>query len=87
MAWTDITSYSRTDKARIPRTWELRAGGLRLVVTRHRDFLADSWVMQTYPSIINYAPLGSHEVEAAKQEAIERTMSALEQMLDGLRKE
>lgn len=34
MEWVDKTSYSRGDKERVPRTWEIGAGDARLVVTR-----------------------------------------------------
>ncbi len=43
-AWTDVTSYSRSEPAdeRVPRTWEQEIGRLRVCVTRkHR--LPGSW--------------------------------------------
>lgn len=33
--WIDVTSYSRDDKQREPKTWEQRVGDLHVIVTRH----------------------------------------------------
>lgn len=47
--WRDVTSYSRSDKVRDPRTYELRgvADGVPLVitVTRHIDYDPDVWLV------------------------------------------
>lgn len=37
MTWKDVTCYSRGENSRSvePRSWELRFGGLRVVLTQH----------------------------------------------------
>jgi hypothetical protein len=44
--WRDITSYSQGDTTRTPRTFEMMAGRMRLVVTRHRDIEPTDWQME-----------------------------------------
>lgn len=74
--WHDITSYSRGEQNRVPISWELRAGGIRLIVTRRH--MLEGWYIAADPWF-DYDTLQSTEIEDAKQEAI----NALRQKLTG----
>jgi hypothetical protein len=66
--WKDTTSYSYTDKERIPRIWEATIGSIRLSV--HRYVGLDGWYLSTNPDICTTRGLHSKTHEEAKQEAI-----------------
>lgn len=35
MAWKDVTGYSQGDRLKQPKSWELRFGNMRIVLTQH----------------------------------------------------
>ena len=45
MEWKDISSFSQGDKVRTPRTFEMRAGKLKICVTRHFHYAPTDWVL------------------------------------------
>jgi len=45
--WRDISSYSQGDKVRTPHSFEARAGGVRIVVTRRHG--CDGWFLNCDP--------------------------------------
>ena len=46
--WQDVSSYSQSDKKRIPNCFQLRVGILRAsLVWCHRDF-PDTWLISVY---------------------------------------
>lgn len=75
VSFRDVTSYSRSTKDRIPRTWEANIAGVRLTVTRHIFYPDDSWVVASAPSIIETQVLQSKDIEEAKDEAVELLLS------------
>lgn len=42
--WQDVTSFSRSDTERHPRSFHLELGIATLIVTRHMHFAKDQWV-------------------------------------------
>lgn len=68
--WKDETSFSRGETDRTPKTWVLKIGTLRLVVTRHIHFKPYEWVTTCNPFFDNRR-LSSMEVDDAKTEALE----------------
>lgn len=82
-AWKDITSHQRGDKQREPRSFELRIGDLRVVVTRRIHL--DGWWLNAYPIGIDGIELRSTDVEAAKREALRFVESELSRWLRGIR--
>jgi hypothetical protein len=76
--WNDESSYSRGESPRIPKTWVTHAAGLKICVTRHRDYHPGAWILRCDP----FEPmreLTSENIDDAKQEArkiIARYLSA-----------
>jgi hypothetical protein len=87
--WKDITNYSRDDKERIPRTYELEIKDVRLRVTR--KLLGDPGIW--YGVIISGTgelrdkPLGSRSIDHAKAELLNDFLEWLEDMADEVKKE
>ena len=80
--WEDVTSYSRGDTGRVPRSWKYNAGGLKIVVTRHVDY-PGAWILQCDP----WFParlLVSTDVENAKTEAFALVRAKIEIALRSL---
>ena len=45
LKWEDITSYSQNDELRTPKSFEAAVGAFALIVTRHRDYSPETWLM------------------------------------------
>lgn len=85
--WTDITSYRKSDPPGTePRSWDLRAGWVRVVVTRHKDHAADVWTLTCLKTGHEQHPLHAKDIGAAKAEALRVVEAGLVAMLDDLRK-
>lgn len=84
--WLDISSYSRTDTDRTPRSWllDLKSVG-RLVVTRHKDYAFDEWVI-VFPDG-GKRVADSKNIDKARIEAQLRMATRLEAVLDVLNEE
>jgi hypothetical protein len=81
MKWKDITSYSRGE-ARIPCSFEMRVGELRLVVTRRHG--CEGWYADLGGALWDYRSLRSVDIEDAKNEAIAKTREFLVNALEAL---
>jgi hypothetical protein len=68
--WKDATSYSQSDKERVPQTWELRLNTLRVIITRHIWFKPDEWVLSCPELGVDQHMLRSKDLEKAKDEAL-----------------
>lgn len=80
--WRDITSYSRGENPKIPRTYDLELGALRIVVTRHFHYPPDVWTF--YCREIGFTEsveLKSRDITEAQKEALYRAQSRLVAML------
>lgn len=66
-AWRDISSYSRDDKERIPCSFDINLGGVRLVVTRKLHM--QGWYADA-PPLFSTLKLHSEDIEGAKNEAL-----------------
>lgn len=75
ITFKDISSHSQTDKIKIPKTFEARIAGIRLVVTRHIYYRPDQWVVNTSDDLIHQQALESMELADAMQEAIDMLMA------------
>lgn len=77
-AWKDVTSYSQGTRERIPRSFELRAGVIRVVVTRLHG--CDGWYLRC-----DQLGFGMHQLpddlEEAKAKAIRAARFELEMVL------
>lgn len=69
--WRDETSFSQSGRQRVPHTWVLAWGRLRIVVTKHVGF-GDEWTLRApelgYPENVG---LKTEDVEEAKRKALE----------------
>ncbi len=88
MTWRDVTSYSRGDTVREPRSWEIVLGPERIVVTRHVQFDVDDWCMAWRgdpPRVISRGSLAeAQEIAIGLVEAhAERTIAAVRNLRGG----
>ncbi len=52
--WKDTTGYSRGDTERVPTTWSLDTGDIRITVTCGHLYYKGSWVMHCDPWFNTY---------------------------------
>lgn len=68
--WKDVSSYSRSEKERVPNAWSLTKAGLRVSVHRHIHYKNGEWLLTCEP-FYNLHVLASREQDEAKREALE----------------
>ena len=68
--WKDVTSYSRDDKERIPTTFAISVGELRIVITCGHIYYRPDWVMHCHALQIDSKLLQAVSREEAQTEAI-----------------
>jgi len=83
MKWKDISSYSRKDTDRTPKTWELKAAGMMIVVTRHINYSPDAWLMTCQP-FCEILEIGHGTADEAKSVAVEYVSKNLERCIAAL---
>jgi hypothetical protein len=84
--WKDITSYSRNEQTREPRTWEARAGHFRLIITKGHIHHPNEWVLHVYPGLLEAQSIGSNKLAlaAAQHKAVLTLRKLLEAALSEL---
>jgi len=82
MKWKDVSSYSRTEK-RVPNSFQMHAGMLRLGVHRHIHH-PGAWCVSCEP-FWSARPLNAETPEAAKAEAEGMLTRALKEALEDLK--
>ena len=85
--WVDVSSYSRDDVIRVPKSFECNIQGtLRIVVTRHRHFDDDAWVMTAHNvGLSEPRALKSKDLKEAQGEALALVRGRVEGWLVCLR--
>lgn len=73
--WKDISSYSQSDKERIPHAFQIGTLLGRIVV--HRLIHCEGWFV-SLNGILNNVQLISTDVELAKVEALEKVYTLLD---------
>ena len=71
--WEDISSYNRSDNERKPNCFELKHGGLRLVIVSGHIAYRDTdvmWVLTCIPWF-DVNPLKSKSADFAQREALD----------------
>lgn len=81
-SWMDITTYSRSEKERIPRIWRHVPSGV--VVHRHIAHDPDTWLLSWSFAGIKNRELIAEDIEAAKAEAKEICRVWLNECIKGL---
>ncbi len=70
--FNDCTSYSQSNKERIPNTYSTERGNIRIVITcGHIDY-RDQWIFSCYALGIEKVLIGKTTKENAAEFAIER---------------
>jgi len=77
--WNDVTTYSRNETVRIPRTWRADFGRLRITVTRNIHYAPDVWVVTCHKLGIEQE-LQATNLHAAATEAIEVVKTDLDSL-------
>lgn len=87
MNWSDGTSYSRFDKERVPRIWELSiTKKMTLIVHRH-IYDESTWFMTLHnyhTTVIDMVNLCTDDADKAKADAIGLTIEYLYKQKDEL---
>jgi excinuclease UvrABC ATPase subunit len=82
LKWKDITSYSRSDADRTPRSYEAIAGAVRVVVTRRIDLRPTDWLIEFGGGGATVG--GNVSAKVAQQEAEDRLRSYARRILESL---
>lgn len=78
MIWRDITSFSRDEKDRTPRTFQADVLGTRLIVTRHIDY-PGKWCVVSHGDVsMTITPLVAESADGAKLAARNRMIRMIE---------
>lgn len=83
--WKDITTYSRDDKERLPTSYAMEVGSLRITITCGHIYYRPAWVMHCVPLAIDSKQLYAKDLEEAKQKAIDivgREIAKLQKAFD-----
>jgi len=67
--WKDVSSFSQSNKDRVPWCFEAQFGRFRLVVHRHKDYPPDQWLATCYPGVFEHRELPSKDITEAKRQA------------------
>jgi hypothetical protein len=65
--WKDISSYSQSDKERIPKTFKCTISKYSLLVTRHRDY-PGQWLLRC-DGMFYEIPIEDCSAQAARAQA------------------
>ena len=76
ITWKDVSSYSQSDKERVPNCFRASAGGIVVTVHRHIHYAKDDWLMTCDPWF-SQALLESKSADDAKAEAIQKVTEAI----------
>lgn len=85
--WKDTSSHRQGDSERIPNSWELRVGDLRICVHRHFHYEPDQWLLFCPHLQMADVVLKSKDTGKAQKEAIQFVKNWLklqQQFLKGL---
>lgn len=69
--WKDISTYSKKDRDKLPKTWELKLEELnyRVIVTRH-IYYKDTWLLNCRDIGIEHFDLKTDDIDEAKNKAL-----------------
>lgn len=81
--WQDITSFSRGDKDRTPKTWTAKFGAFKITLTRHIHYSPDQWVASS-PGVFHIRPMESKDLHEAASQAQGSLKAALEDALSAM---
>ena len=84
--WEEVTTFSRGDKERIPRIWELNADKLTITVHRHIHYLEDQWLLTCRP-FYDCFELQCEDIDDAKFEALNIMLCELRHVYDAIYEE
>lgn len=79
--WKDVTSYGGGTGPKVPTTWELISGHLRVVVTRHIHYDPEAWVLRCPAVGIDLQELKEPDLEDAQREAIRLVYVRIENLV------
>tara|TARA_Y100000310_G_C20181252_1_gene578235 strand:- start:48 stop:305 length:258 start_codon:yes stop_codon:yes gene_type:complete len=82
--WRDATSYSQSDKERIPKTFEYRTQQIRIIISCGHIDCPGEWVMHCRELDMKCKGTGAESKEEAQNRALEIVRERLEGMLEGI---
>lgn len=83
--WTDVSSYCRSDTKRVPHTFEIRAGDVRVCVTRWIHVDPARWyLLCPEAGYVSHTGLNNQDLEDAKHEALCRVHDVLAKRVEAI---
>jgi hypothetical protein len=86
--WKDCTTYSQGDKERIPHSFEVISGDLRISITSGHIHYKGQWVMHCYKLGIDTKPLAvgitREQAQAQACKIVENRLAELQQDLEAI---
>ncbi|QWU14364.1 hypothetical protein SAMN04487895_101669 [Paenibacillus sophorae] len=83
--WKDKSSYSRNDKEKVPNCWLALLNGIDVKIHRHIYYPKDTWLMSSDFMQIKQQVLENTDDELARQEAIEKIKTKIEENIAQLK--
>lgn len=80
MKWKDTSSYSQTDKVRIPNCWDIQVGAFCVTVHHHIHYPKDTWLVSCRGLDVSQVPLNSKDISQAQPEALKYILGKMEDM-------
>ena len=80
MKWVDVSTYSQSDKERLPKALSAQAGKLKIVLHRHFHYEPDDWLLTAEP-FFDKKVLKSKDVNDAKKECENLIVNELQKTL------
>ena len=84
--WIDGSSYSSSDKKRIPNVWKINFDLMSITIIYHHVLYPDQWVVSSEP-FFRHEELGNISQAEAKTKAIEMVKDQLSIALQEISKE
>jgi hypothetical protein len=78
--WSDTTSYSQSDKERIPAQFTLTLKSIRITVHRNIHYPKDQWLLSCHRLKIDNFELKNKDIEKAKDEALTEILNVVHYM-------
>jgi hypothetical protein len=84
MKWKDISSFSKSDKSKTPKTFELQVSGLKIAVHRHIHYSPDVWLLSCEPWFKCHV-IGNGTAETACKDATQAVFEQANALVNALR--
>jgi len=81
--WENISTYSKGDKERTPKSWRLKVGDFYILIHRHIHYPKDMWLLSSEPFFDKYE-MPNKDIDECKMLAVDLVKTKLLQSLSHL---